>query len=151
MTLFYGRDSVTGLLTAVRSPRPRLATSPPLARYPLRLSHQPLVSMIRSASDRINSILANRCGERGIRSLQLQYRFPIFLKLTTFTSRKYGRTFSNPQALLSPTCDARILATPIFCAVTAERGGFEPPRGLLPCYLSKVVHSTALPSLHNVK
>ncbi len=39
------------------------------------------------------------CGEReggGIRSLQLQYRFPIFSKFATLTSQKYGKTFSNP-------------------------------------------------------
>lgn len=93
------------------------------------------------------SILADafsKGGERGIRTLHVQYPFWIFC-FATLTN--YLKTASNPRHAFVKRKSCAPLS--LFTSFTAERGGFEPPIGLPQCRLSKAVHSTALPSLRN--
>jgi hypothetical protein len=84
------------------------------------------------------------CGERGMgrsRYQKLTVLSQIYLAECWHCGERGMGTIPLPK--VDSTYQINLART-----VIAERGGFEPPMGLLPCHLSKVVHSTALPSLH---
>ena len=86
------------------------------------------------------------CGERGIRTLHVQYTFwifcsaspPNYLKRSSNAHVKRLALYSLPLKKIGPLQGH---------FQRAERGGFEPPIHLRVYYLSKVARSTTLPSL----